>query len=611
VWLSKTQDRQAEIDAILADSGVTPEAAAQMQRELDELEAGRRYTAHWDSFCADNLPAPEWTPEFKFSKIWLRHPDRLNAASELLDRMVASGHGESPCFRTARGNWLYQDVLTTANAMAETLLDDFGVVPGTRVLLRGYNTPYLFTLFLALLKLGAVAVPTPPSMRARDLVRILEMTQTSCVICDDRLVDELMILQEKKLISAEIIQFGGAQQLDFDKICQFGWEAPSVKVDWPWLEVHMASKTGQFDNFDTASEDICLIALTGGTSGNIKGAMHHHRDLIVAADGLLRTTLTASPDDVFSCNLPLSSVSGLLTLVLMPMRIGASSVILQQFDAKTLIQAIQRMAVTIALCTSTTLRLILDLHQQFNISSLKVVIANGEKLSEALAVRWAAKTGCRIIEAINTTGMLAMFIASSADEFIPGSTGQPIDGFQCRVVDESMRDIPPNMRGRLAVKGPTGYRFLGQENQKEYVQDGWNITGDFFTIDKEGFFSFRGRADDIIDNGGYEVFSPKVEAILAEHPDILDIGVVEAPDKALGVLVKAYVVPGPKAPSPEIFAPQLTKYAREHMDVYEAPVRWEFVTLLPRSDNGTLLRYKLREHAIRHYKQEMAKQEGE
>lgn len=609
VWLSETQDRQAEIDAILADAGVTPEAAEQMQRELDALEAGRRYTAHWDSFCADHMPPPELTPEFKFTRIWLRHPDRLNAASELLDRMVAAGHGNSPCFRTARIIWTYQDVLLMANAMADALLDDFGVVPGSRVLLRGYNTPYLFIAFLALLKLGAVAVPTTPSMRGPALARIASMTEASCILCEDRLADELYQTDQQSSLGCELIQFSGTQQLFLAQLQATHPDSqPANNIPWPRLEDHIRTRNGQFDNFDTAAEDVCLIALTGGTSGNVKGAMHHHRDLLIAADGLLRTTLMASPQDIFSCNMPLGAVSGLLSLLLLPMRVGASSILLQQTEAKTLLQSIDRLGATIVLCTPTNLRHMLDIHQQYNITSLQTVICNGEPLSAALANRWMNLTGCRLVEGINTTGMLAMFIASPLDDFLPGSTGQPLDGFMCRVVDESMRDMPPNMRGRLVVKGPIGYRFIGTENQAHYVQDGWNVTGDFYSIDKEGFFWFRGRADDIIDNGGYEVFSPKVEAILADHPDIMDIGVVAAPDKALGTLVKGYVVPGPKAPPPDVFARELTLYARERMDVYEAPIRWEFVTMLPRSDNGTLLRYRLREHAKRQYQKEQATQ---
>lgn len=606
VWLNKTQDRQAEIDAILADAGVTPEAAAQMQRELDELEAGRRYTAHWDSFCADHMPPRELMPEFKFSRIWLRHPERLNAASELLDRMVASGHGASPCLHTAKGAWTYQQMLSMANAIAETLLDDFGVVPGSRVIIRGFNTPCLFATFLALLKLGAVAVPTTPSLRGRDLARIAAMTQATCILCDDRLVTELWQTDQQQSLGCDIIQFSGANQHDFAAMKSMPtWVPPeSASTPWPWLEAYIQQKTGHFDNFDTAAEDVCLIALTGGVSGNIKGAMHHHRDLIVAADCLLRTTLQAGVNDVFACNMPLSSVSGLLALLLMPMRVGASSILLQNFDARTLLKGIERFKATIVLCTPTNLRHILDLHRDFVIESVQAIITNGEHLSAALAARWINVTGIRLIEAINSTGMLAMFIATPIDEFVPGATGTAIDGFLCRVVDESMRDMPPNMRGRLAVKGPIGNRFIGAENQEHYVQDGWNLTGDFYAQDKDGFFWFRGRADDIIDNGGYEVFSPKVEAIMAEHPDIIDIGVVAAPDKALGIVVKGYVVPGPKAPPPDVFARELTLYARERMDVYEAPIRWDFVTALPRTDNGALLRYRLRDHAARQYQKE-------
>lgn len=595
---------QADIDAILSDSGVTPEAAQQMEAEIATIEQGQRYTAHWDNFCADHMPPDDQLPDFKFTKIWLRHPDRVNAVTELLDRMVFAGHDSSPCFRTSKGVWSYADVYREANQLAHVLMDEMGVIPGSCVMLRGFNTPLLCAAFLAILKVGAVAVPTPPSMKARDLARIVDKADVNFALCDDRLTAELARVQEKRPNLYEVLVFAGNGQTP-NSVAEYtgATEGPH---GWRYVEPLMQPKEPQFDNFDTAAEDICLIAFTSGTSGGVKGTMHHHRDLIVTADCMPRSVLPAAPQDVFVCNMPISVAFGLSSLMLFPMRIGASSILLQQFEAKILLQAIARLGATICCTSPSSYRAMLDVPGRLSLSSLNTCVSTGEPLSASLYNMWHDRTGSSIIDALGSTEMLSTFIASPMDEVCPGATGKPVEGYQCRVVDESFRDLPPDMTGRLVVRGPTGCRYLGGEHQTDYVQDGWNVTGDLYSIDREGFFWFRGRRNDIIDTGGYEVVAPEVEELLLNHHAVADCAVVAAPDKALGTVAKAYVVPAPDQAASDDLVRELMEYVRERIDSFKSPTHWDFVATLPRTDAGVLQRYKLREYAKRQYQEQQA-----
>ena len=600
-WMAATDANanQADIDAIFSDSGVTPEAVQQMEQEIQALEQGQKYTAHWDSFCADNLPPADQMPEFKFGKIWLRHPDRLNAVTELLDRMVFAGHADSPCFKTSKGVWSYTDVYRDSNQIAHVLMDEMGVIPGARVLLRGFNTPLLCATFLAVLKIGAVAVPTPPSMKARDLARIVDKAQCNFAICDDRLTAELARVQEKRAGLYEVLTYAGNGQRPDGAA---GYTGPETgPEDWRYMEPLMAPKEPQFDNFDTAAEDICLIAFTSGTSGDVKGTMHHHRDLIVTADCMPRTVLPVMPNDVFVSNMPLSEVFGLSSLVLFPMRIGASSILLQQFDPKVLIQAIDRLNATVCCSSPSSYRAMLELTDKFDASRLNTCVSSGEPLAPSVYNQWRNRTGSSIIDAFGSTELLGRVIASPMEDIRPGSTGKPVEGYHCRVVDEGFRDIPTGMAGRLLVKGPTGCRYLGGENQTAYVKQGWNVTGDLYSIDADGFFWFRGRMDDIIDNGGYEIVAPEIEELLLDHEAVADCAVVAAPDKALGTIAKAYVVPAPGQTAGDELAKVLANYIRNREDAFKCPTRWDFVPTLPRTDSGVMQRYKLREHAKKQY----------
>ncbi len=602
-WMAATGDNasQDDIDAILSDSGVTPEAADQMEAEIAALEQGQRYTAHWDNFCADNMPPEDQLPEFKFTKIWLRHPDRINAVTDLLDRMVFAGHADNPCFKTSKGVWSYTDVYRDANQLAHVLMDEMGVIPGSRVLIRGFNTPLLCSAFLAILKVGAVAVPTPPSMKARDLARIVDKAQVNFALCDDRLTAELAKVQEKRPGLYEVLVFAGNGQRPEGAA---NYEGPETGPnDWRYAEPLMQPKEPQFDNFDTSAEDICLIAFTSGTSGDVKGTMHHHRDLMVTADCMPRTTMPSGPEDVFVSNMPLSEAFGLSTLILFPMRVGASAILLQQFEPKILMQAIAKLKATICCSSPASYRVMLDYTKKFDVSGLTTCVSTGEMLSASLSNQWHNLTGSTIIDAFGSTELLGRVIASPLDELRPGATGKPVEGYLCRVVDESYRDIPAGMTGRLIVKGPTGCRYLAGENQTDYVHNGWNVTGDLYSIDADGFYWFGGRMNDIIDNGGYEIVAPEIEEMLLEHPAVADCAVVAAPDQALGTVAKAYVVPARDQKAGEALIKELMAFIRKREDAFKCPTHWDFVPSLPRTDAGIMQRYKLREYAKKQYAQ--------
>ncbi|MBV6633623.1 MAG: AMP-binding protein [Alphaproteobacteria bacterium] len=603
-WMgaSDGNSNQADIDAIMGDSGVTPEAASQMDEEIAALEAGQKYTSHWDNFCADNLPPEDQLPEFKFPKIWLRHPDRLNAVTDLLDRMVFAGHADSPCFHTSKGVWSYTDVYRDSNQLAHVLMDELGVIPGARVLIRGFNTPIMMAAFLAVLKVGAVAVPTPPSMRARDLARIVDKAQINFAICDDRLTAELAKVQEKRPDLYEVLVFAGNGQRPDGAA---GFEGPETGPnDWRYAEPLMAPKEPQFDNFDTAAEDICLIAFTSGTSGEVKGTMHHHRDLIVTADCMPRSALPSIPEDIFVCNMPLSETFGLCSLLLFPMRIGASSILLQQFEPKVLIQAIGRLKATVCCSSPSSYRAMLEYTGKVDVTSLTTCVSSGEPLSSAVYTQWRNQTGSNIIDAFGSTELLSRVVASPLDEIRPGATGKPIEGYACRVVDEGFRDLPAGMSGRLVVKGPTGCRYLGGERQTEYVQRGWNVTGDLYSVDADGFYWFQGRMDDVIDNGGYEIMAPEIEEMLLEHHSVADCAVVAAPDKALGTVAKAYIVPARGVKPDDELITELRDFVRKREDAFKCPTHWDFVPSLPRTDAGVVQRYKLREYAKRQFQEQ-------
>ncbi len=533
-------------------------------------------TAHVDTFCRDSLPPPELMPEMDYTVLpELAYPSRLNAAAELLDRRIAAGDGERTVFLFYGGRWTYRHLLETANRIAHVLVEDLGIVPGNRVLLRGPNHPMLAACWLAVLKAGGVAVCTMPLLRVRELTHIAAKAKIHLALTDTRVAAD-----------CEQAMAGGAG----GRVVHFNTGAPGS------LEALMSGKPDTFDNCDTAADDAAFLAFTSGTTGQAKGTIHFHRDVLAACDCFPPYVLKAEPDDIFCGSPPLAFTFGLGGILLFPLRIGAAALLLQQASPPQLLQGIQDHRATIVFTAPTAYRAMTDLVKGFDISSLRKCVSAGETLPKATFERWQEATGLKIIDGIGSTEMLHIFVSSSGDDIRPGSTGRVVPGYEARVIDDEGKDVPPGTIGHLAVRGPTGCRYLDNlERQRIYVRDGWNLPGDSYLMDADGYFWYQARTDDLIVSAGHKISGPEIEAVLLDHPAVAECGVVAAPDESRGFIVKAYIVPRPGfAPSQELIK-ELQDFVKAEVAPYKYPRAIEFLESLPRTDTGKLQRFRLRE----------------
>lgn len=538
-------------------------------------------TAFADTFARDGLPPREMMPEMDFSGLpELAYPPRLNAAAELLDRMAEGAGGERTALLWPGGRWTYRELRETANRIARVLRDDLGVVPGNRVLLRAPNNAWMAACWFAVLKAGGIAVATMPLLRPRELAYVAEKARVTLALTDARLAADLEQAAAEAPTLERIVRFGGG-----------GGEAGS-------LEALMEGKAATFENVDTAADDVAMIAFTSGTTGRAKGTVHFHRDVLAACDCFPRHVLRAGPDDVFCGSPPLAFTFGLGGLLLFPMRIGAAALLVEQPTPPNLLQAIQDHRATVLFTAPTAYRAMTALAGQFDLSSLRKCVSAGEHLPAATWEAWREATGLKIIDGIGSTEMLHIFISAPEEEVRPGSTGRAVPGYRARIVDEQGRELPPGTLGRLAVQGPTGCRYLDDaERQRAYVQDGWNLTGDAYVMDADGFFWYQARGDDMIVSAGYNIAGPEVENVLLEHPAVLECGVVGVPDAERGQVVKAFVVVREgHAPGPELVK-ALQDWVKAQIAPYKYPRQVEFVKALPRTQTGKLQRFRLRELA--------------
>ena len=539
------------------------------------------YTAHLDSFARDNLPPREFWPDFSFDLPELQYPERLNCATLLLDRMVERGLGERPVFYTPNERWSYRELLERANRIARVLLDDFGLVPGNRVLLRAANNPMLVACWFAVLKAGGIAVTTMPLLRARELAVILDKARIGLALCDERLAGELEQARARAPVCQQVCYFNGSG-------------LPSAGAE---LEARMRRATPEFANVDTARDDVALIAFTSGTTGRPKGTMHFHRDVMAICDCFPRSTLKPAADDVFIGSPPIGFTFGLGGVVTFPMRVGASAVLLEAAPPDVLLQAIQEFRASVCFTSPTAYRMMLAKAGDSDLSSLTKCVSAGEPLPLLTFEAWQRQTGLRIIDGIGATEMLHIFISAADDGIRPGATGRPIPGYQAMVVDEAMRPLPPGEIGRLAVRGPTGCRYLADERQKEYVRDGWNITGDAYKVDEDGYFWFQARTDDMIISAGYNIAGPEVEEALLEHEAVAECAVVGAPDPVRGQIVKAFVVPRQGIDRSDMLGKELQEFVKQRIAAYKYPRAVEFLDALPRTETGKVQRFRLRQMA--------------
>lgn len=537
-------------------------------------------TAHEDTFARDNLPPLELWPVLDLSGVpHLASRARINAATEFLDAMVAAGHGERPALLAPGVRWTYAELTERANRIAGVLRDELGLVPGNRVLLRGFNGPGMFAAWFGVLKAGGIVVATMPLLRARELSAIIDKAKVRFALCDARLT--------------EALDEAAAASPSLERTLAFGPDGDGA------LDALAARRPGHFEDVQTAADDVAIIAFTSGTTGTPKGTMHFHRDLLASADTFGAHVLRAGPDDVFCGSPPLAFTFGLGGYVLFPMRVGAATLMLEQASPPQLLQGIQEHRATIAFTAPTAYRAMAGLAKDFDLSSLRKCVSAGETLPAATFEAWRDATGLEIIDGIGSTEMLHIFISSSGDDVRAGSTGRVVPGYRARIVDDAGRDVPPGEVGRLVVRGPTGCRYLADpERQRGYVEDGWNITGDTYRMDEDGYFWYQARNDDMIISSGYNIAGPEVENCLVEHPAVLECAVIGAPDEERGHVVKAFIVLRDGASRDDEMVKTLQEFAKSRIAPYKYPRRIEFVDALPRTQTGKLQRYRLREQEV-------------
>jgi 2-aminobenzoate-CoA ligase len=531
-------------------------------------------SAHVDTFARDHLPSPEELPEFLFDRPELQFPDHLNAATELLDRQVERGLGPRAALLGEGVRWTYAELLARANRIAHVLVQDMGLVPGQRVLLRGANSPMLGACFLAVFKAGGIAVGSMPLLRARELKAIIDKAQVSHALCDTRLLAELDLAAAQCPTLRQRHSFHDGS-----------------------LEAAARSRPEVFDDVATAADDTALIAFTSGTTGVPKGTMHFHRDLMAACACWPRHVLRPAPQDVFIGSPPLAFTFGLGGLLLFPLAAGASSVLIEKASPELLLPAVERWRATVCVTAPTSYRAMAPRAAQHDLSSLRKCVSAGEVLPAATRALWKDTTGIEIIDGIGSTEMLHIFISADEAHARPGATGVPVPGYVAAVLDDEGRPLPPGRVGRLAVKGPTGCKYLADERQRQYVQGGWNITGDAYRVDEDGQFVYQARTDDMIVSGGYNIAGPEVEDTLLRHPAVAECGVVGVPDAERGQIVKAVVVLKPGHAPDAAMAGQLQAFVKAEIAPYKYPREVEFRASLPRTETGKLQRFRLRQEA--------------
>ena len=531
-------------------------------------------SAHIDTFARDHLPPREQWPELIFELPELQFPERMNCAHELLDRWVEAGQGDRLCVQGAGVRWSYADLQREANQIAHVLVQDLGVVPGNRVLLRGANTPKMAACWFAIMKVGAIAVATMPLLRAKELAQVIKKAEVSHALCDARLADELAEAQ--------------AQCSTLKRVAHYLSEAPDG------IEALAASKSTQFTNVDTSTDDYCIIAFTSGTTGQPKGCMHHHGDVMAICRCWPAHVLRPLPDDVFIGSPPLAFTFGLGGLLLFPMTVGASTVLLEKAAPDLLLPAIAQYGATVCFTAPTSYRAMAAQVQAHDLRSLRKCVSAGEALPAATRQLWKDATGIELIDGIGATEMLHIFISHDEAGARPGATGKPIPGYRACVVDDQGRALPAGQIGRLAVKGPTGCCYLADPRQRDYVQHGWNLTGDAYCVDADGYFIYQARTDDMIISGGYNIAGPEVEGALLAHPAVAECAVIGVADEERGQIVKAFVVLREGHEAGSGMVKTLQEFVKATVAPYKYPRAIEFRTSLPRTETGKLQRFRLR-----------------
>ena len=535
-------------------------------------------TAHQDLFARHHLPPAALMPDLRLDEAGLNYPEHLNAVTYLVDEWVAQGKGGKTAIYSLRDTWTYGTLQQMINRIANVLTKNLGLVTGNRVLLRSANTPMLVATYLAIIKAGGIVVATMPMLRAKELSYFIRKAQITLALCDHQLQEELLLAQK----SCD----------EMKTVVAWGHDGPDS------LEHMMKTASDQFEAVKTAADDICLIGFTSGTTGEPKGTLHYHRDLLAVTDTYGARVLQAKSDDIFIGSPPLAFTFGLGGLVLFPFRIGAATVLLERAAPQDLLQAIAQFKATVCFTAPTAYRQMVGKAKDYDISSLRICVSAGETLPLATFEAWQQETGLKLLDGIGATEMLHIFISAPSDQIRPGSTGLVVPGYEAKIIDGDGHDVPRGQIGLLAVRGPTGCRYLNDARQAHYVRHGWNVTGDSYIQDQDGYFWYQARSDDMIVSSGYNIAGPEVESALLLHPDVAECGVVGVPDEERGMIVKAYVVLQSHATPTDDQIKRLQDFVKQSIAPYKYPRHIEFVEKLPRTETGKLQRFALRERAL-------------
>lgn len=533
-------------------------------------------SGHVDTFTRDNLPPTDQWPDIDLTGF--SYPEYMNAGVELTDRMVERGFGDHTALIGNGRRRTYKELSDWTNRLANALVSDFGVKPGNRILIRSANNPAMVACWLAATKAGAVVVNTMPMLRAGELAKIVDKAEITLALCDTRLMDDMVACAKDSAWLKQVIGFDGTANHDAE------------------LDRAALDKPVKFEAIKTGRDDVALLGFTSGSTGVPKATMHFHRDLLIIADAYAKEVLGVTPDDVFVGSPPLAFTFGLGGLAVFPLRFGASAALLENASPPNLIEIIQKYRATICFTAPTAYRAMLAaMDAGADLSSLRVAVSAGETLPAPVFDQWVNKTGRPILDGIGATEMLHIFISNRLDDTKPACTGKPLTGYQAVVVDDDMREVPRGTVGRLAVRGPIGCRYLADDRQKDYVRDGWNLTGDSFVEDEDGYFHFAARSDDMIVSAGYNIAGPEVEAALLSHASVRECAVIGVADGDRGHIVEAHVV----LEAHEVPSAELVKLLQDHVKSVIAPYKYPrsvvFTKALPKTESGKIQRFRLKQ----------------
>jgi len=532
-------------------------------------------SAHTDTFGRDNLPSPELWPDFLLDGF--DYPEKINVGVELTDRMVEQGFGDKSALIGNGRRRTYKELTDWTNRLAHALVDTYDVQPGNRVLIRSANNPAMVACWLAATKAGAIVVNTMPMLRAGELGRIVDKAEIKLALCDTRMMDEIVLCAKDSKFLEKVVGFDGTANHDA--------ELDRVALDKPV----------SFDAVQTSCDDVALLGFTSGTTGEPKATMHFHRDLLIIADGYAREVLQVTPDDIFVGSPPLAFTFGLGGLAIFPLRFGATATLLESATPPNMIEIIETYKATVSFTAPTAYRVMLAaMDEGADLSSLRVAVSAGETLPAPVFEEWVEKTGKPILDGIGSTEMLHIFISNRLEASQPACTGRPVNGYEACVVDENMKEVACGEVGQLAVRGPTGCRYLADERQRKYVREGWNLTGDSFVQDQDGNFQFAARSDDMIVSSGYNIAGPDVEAALLSHPDVAECGVIGTPDDARGQIVQAHVVLREGISGDDDCVKRLQNHVKACIAPYKYPRSVLFIESLPKTQTGKIQRFKLK-----------------